>query len=82
MLHKYRNNTKKTWSISNKVIRKQNDKSSLPDTFKINNQNESNPQKNSNKFNNFCSTIVSKYGDNIPDVPIDFKSYLHGNYQN
>ena len=28
MLHKYRNNTKKTWSILNKVIRKQNDKSS------------------------------------------------------
>ena len=69
MLHKYRNNTKKTWSILNKVIRKQNDKSSLPDTFKINNQNESNPQIISNEFNTFFSTIGSKYGDNIPDVP-------------
>ena len=82
MLHKYRNNTKKTWYILNKVIRKQNDKSSLPETFKINNQNESNPQIISNEFNNFFSTIGSKYGDNIPDVPIDFKSYLHGNYPN
>ena len=68
MLHKYRNNTKKTWSILNKVIGKQNDKSSLPDTFKINNQNESNPQIISNEFNKKFSTIGSKYGDNIPDM--------------
>ena len=58
MLYICRNNTKITWSILNKVIRKQSDKYSLPDTFKINNQNESNRRNIAHEFNNLFSTSV------------------------
>lgn len=82
ILQDNKHNIKKTWSILNRVIRKQNDKSSLPESFKINDKTESNSHKIANEFNSFFSSIGKLYGDKIPDVATDFKSYLHGHYPN
>ena len=69
-------NMKKTWSVLNTLLNKQNDKSNLPQAFKIGDHQESDLSKISNGFNEFFSHIGSKTAKDVPPSPQNFKEYL------
>ena len=69
-------NMKKTWSVLNTLLNKQNDKSTLPQAFKIGDHQESDLSKISNGFNEFFSHIGSKTAKDVPRSPRNFKEYL------
>ena len=73
---------KKTWSILNQVIRKQHDKSGLPDHFNVNNITERNPKKIANEFYSNLSSIGKNISDNVPKMNKSFHEYLQGNTMN
>jgi len=72
--HKY--DMKKSWSILNGLIGKQNDKSTLPNSFIINDQDEVNLNKITNGFNNFFGDIGRQTADHIPQSRHNYKHYL------
>ena len=67
---------KKTWSIFNKAMGKQNDKSNFPHYFNIDGEQVSNTAKIAESFNTFFSEIGVKTGQNKPHSPNNFQSYL------
>lgn len=64
-LQTFQNDIRKTWRVLNTLIGKQNDKSHLADSFKINDREESDPSIISNGFCNFFAQIGSKYANGI-----------------
>ena len=56
-LEENKNNSKKCWSMLKYAIGKMNDKSSLPDSFKMNNQTYTDKAEIAEGFNNFFSKI-------------------------
>ena len=66
MIEIYKHDMKKTWQTLKKVLGKQNNKSDIPQTFIINNENISNRPQIAQAFNNFFSSIGKLTSQNVP----------------
>ncbi len=69
-------NMKKMWQILNKSIGKQNDKSTFPSSFTINNVQTSDKHKITEGFNKYLSEIGFKTSQNVPISPQNYTHYL------
>jgi hypothetical protein len=67
---------KQTWSILRKAINKQNDKSSFPQHFLINNRLNSNKDQAAHAFNKYYSKIGLDTSANIPVTQSEFSKYM------
>ena len=78
---KYRHDIRKTWGVINSLIGKTNDKSSISETFKINNAPINDPELIANEFYKFFTNIGKKYANDIPTSQFSFDHYM-GNKSN
>ena len=60
LLNEYKNDLRKTWTVINKLIGRNNDKSSISDNFIINEHCVTNPQEISNGF---CNYFTDKFSE-------------------
>ena len=67
---------RKTWKIINATIGKLNDKTNIPQTFKIDNKNISDPNIITDKFCDFFTDIGVKYANNISPSAKSSANYL------
>ncbi len=81
-IQEFKNSSSKLWGILNEVIGKKNDKSSLSDTFLIDGQPISDPEKISNAFCSFYSTVGPNLANAIPKASKDYSNFLKGNFVN
>ena len=65
---------KKTWSVINEVVNKDNSRKNFPEHFKINGLHVSNKQVIANKFNEYFIEIGPKLAETTAQV--DDKSFL------
>ena len=75
-------NIKKTWSIINQAMGKNNKRDKLPQTFRINDENVSDRHKLADSFNDFFSNIGHNISQNIPNSKNEFADYLPQNALN
>jgi hypothetical protein len=73
---KYKNDIKNTWKSIRSLIGKLNDKSSISDTFRINNVSVSDPNQISNEFCKFFTNIGHEYAAAIPPAQKPYHFYL------
>ena len=73
LLEVNKNNMKNTWSVLKQAMGKQNNKSNLPQTFKINNKSISGETEITNSFNKYFSKIGKTTSENVPKTQ---KHYL------
>ena len=66
LFEEYKNYVRKTFKVINKIIGKTNNKSTIAQTFKLNNKNLTNPQDIADQFCNFFTNIGPKYANDIP----------------
>ena len=76
LLEKHRSDIRKTWNITNSVIGRTRNKSSIPDTFMINNKSESNKQIIADSFCQYFTNIGKQFADAIAPPKQSFESYL------
>jgi hypothetical protein len=81
LLQMYKYNTRKTWGVINSLIGRTNDKSTISDTFKINNISVNDPEQVSNEFCNFFTNIGKKYANEIPNSKLPHTHYLFNKVQ-
>ena len=74
-LEENKNNSKKCWSMLKYPIWKMNDKSSLPDSFKMNNQTYTDKAEIAEGFNDFFSKI-GLHTSHLPPYKKHFSSYM------
>ena len=72
-----KHNMKNTWKILRAAINKQNDESSFPQTFLINDTEQTDHNKIATAFNNFYTQIGKSTSENVPRVDKHFTSYLN-----
>ena len=70
LLQMYQYNTRKTWGVINTLIGRTNDKTTISDTFKINNSSIDDPEQVSNEFCNYFTNIGKQYANKIPNCHI------------
>lgn len=75
-------NMKRTWSVLKKAIGKQNNKSSLPNYFVINNNNITNRSQAAKSFNDYFCQIGLETSNNVPASTKHFTDYMHPNNTN
>ena len=70
--------SKKAWRVINSLIGRTNDKSTISNTFKINNKTVIDDQKISNEFCNFFTNIGIKYVNeiNVPDPKFSHQHFM------
>ena len=73
---KYRHDIRKTWGVINSLIGKTNDKSSISETFKINNAPINDPELIANEFCKLFTNIGKKYANDIPTSQFSFDHYM------
>ena len=73
---------KETWKIINSILNKSKGKNNYPTHFLDNNTKDTDYNIKANKFCRYFSNIGSNLGKNIPEVDLNFKSFLQGNYMN
>ena len=79
---KYRNDMKKTWQTINTIFKRDKDKASCTDMFKVGNDTITDPIEIANKFNSFFTSIGPKLASNINTPPNkNFKQYLKNRTQ-
>jgi len=66
VFQKYRHNAKNTWSVINSLIGRSNDKSTISETFKINDINISNHDQIAEEFFDFFTKVGPQYAREIP----------------
>ena len=71
---KFKSDMKKTWSVINEVVNKDNSRKNFPEHFKINGLHVSNKQVIANKFNEYFIEIGPKLAETTAQV--DDKSFL------
>lgn len=71
-----KNNIKQMWAVLKQAIGKQNNKSGLPDKFKIDNKEVSNKTEIANAFNKYFSNIGAKTAQNVAHSNKRFDDYL------
>jgi hypothetical protein len=76
LLEENKYNIKKSWSILKVAIGKRNDKSSLPEEFKINNNSVTDRSIIANNFNEYFANIGPKTYQSIPISEAKFTDYL------
>jgi hypothetical protein len=76
MLDMNKHNMKKTWQILKKAIGKQSDKSSFPQSFKIDNENISNKMQIAESFNTYFANIGASTSQNVPKLKKHYTDYL------
>ena len=82
MLDKNKHNIKQSWIILKQAMGKNNDKSSYPNQFLIENKNISDKQDIANSFNTFFSKIGAETSNNVPQTNKQFASYLPNSIMN
>ena len=82
LLHEYRHNIRKTWGVINTLIGRSNDKTSISETFKINNQYINNQELIANEFCSFFTNIGMKYASEIPESKHSHFHYMSGKQPN
>ena len=81
LLEENKHDLKKTWEIINTIIGKVHDKSSLPDTFRVGEKLENDPNVIADGFCEFFSGIGKQFASQIPKSKKDVQFYL-GNSPN
>jgi len=76
LFKKYKNDIRKTWSVLNSLIGRVNDKSTISDTFKINNCSITNKYEIANEFCEYFTNVGLKYANNIPKSKFTSKHFL------
>ena len=76
-LNDVKHNIRKTWKIINATIGKLNDKTSIPQTCKIDNNNISDPNIIIDTFCDFFTNVGTKYANNIPPSVKSSHNYLN-----
>ena len=81
LFHKYQYNLKKTWGVINSLIGRTNDKTAISDSFKINNENITDPNKIANEFCNFFTNVGITYANEIPKSKFTHHHYMQNKVQ-
>ena len=72
-----KDNVKNTWTILKSLINKENDKSTFPQAFFIDNNYTSNKKNIADGFNTFYSTIGMETQQSVPNCNKHFSDYLN-----
>ena len=77
LYQQYKSNLKKTWSTLNEILnRKKNGKTSISNSFQIDNTIENDPPYIVDKFNELFSEIGPKYASNISPSSTNYQTYM------
>ena len=76
LLSSYRNDIRKTWACINALIGKTNDKSSIPEIFRVNGQNESRPNEIAKGFCDFFANVGKNCASKIGAPKKSYSDYL------
>ena len=79
LLDTYKHDVRKTWSVINNIIGRQNDKSSIPEFFRVNGQDETNPSKIATGFCDFFTNVGTKCAEKIGTSSKTCRDYLGEN---
>ena len=71
---------KKTWSTLNKIIGRSNDKSSFPDSFKVNNSSINDTKTIANGFCEYFTNVGHNFASKIPAPNEGYEKHMKGNY--
>lgn len=82
LFNKYKHDIRKTWGAINTLIGRTNDKSTITDTLKIDNQIVTDKTKISNEFCNFFTNIGMKYANDIPVAKFNHNHYMRNKNKN
>ncbi len=66
LFSKYSQDSRKTWSVINTLIGRNNDKTTISDSFKINNRTSTNHKEIANAFGYFFTNVGMEYAQAIP----------------
>ena len=67
---------RKTWEVMRSIINKNNDKSSITDTFKIGNSETKDPNRIATAFCEYFTNVGSKLSAQIPNSRQNYNNYL------
>ena len=76
----FKHDSKKLWSTLNEIIGRKNDKSSISDTFLIDEKSVTDPHTICNEFCKYYSNIGRNFASKIPDSKYSPERFLKGNY--
>ena len=76
MLEINKSNMKKTWEFLKKAIGNQNDKTSIPQMMKINNEQVSENTQIADSFNTYLASIGATTGQNVPISKSTYTDFL------
>ena len=76
LLTTYRNNIRKTWGVINALIGRSNDKSSISETLKINNQDTTDHKDIAEGFCDFFTNIGTEFANKIPSAKFKYDYYM------
>ena len=72
-----KNNIKQSWTLLRTVLDKQQPKKSLPDHFKHNNVDLSDPQNIADQFNHFFANIGNEVSSSVSSTDVNLSTYLN-----
>ena len=76
----FKHNSKKLWSTLNEIIGRKNDKSSISDTFLVEDKPVTDPHTICNEFCKYYSSIGHNFASKIPDSKYSAERFLKGNF--
>ena len=76
---RYKFDIRNTWKTINNITGRANDKTSIPQAFKINDKTITHPGIIANKFCEYFSNIGPEYANNIPAAVHNHDHYLTNN---
>ena len=76
LFQKYKHNIRETWGLINTLIGRNNGKSTLATSFKINDTDVTNPKQIADDFCSFFTNIGSKYANDIPKSKFEYSKFL------
>ena len=74
--NEYRNNTCKLWNLTNKVLRKTNDKCNIVESLTVDGIKVLESQEIANEFGKFFAEVGKSYANLIPKSDIDISDYI------
>ena len=80
-LENFKNDIRKTWSILNSVTNRRNNKTEIPDIFKINSKSVSDPNQIANGFCDFFANVGCQLSNKIPQGRYLISNYLKNKVQ-
>ena len=76
LIEKYQSDIRKTWRVLNSITGRIHDKSSISDTFIINDKKVTDTKTISNEFCSFFSNIGKQYAESIESSEHNYSHYL------